>query len=140
MDAAILSTLLQVVLCGYIAGGVAGILFWRRDKLAGFFSFGLATLAAGCGILISIYFLMRSAVMPAPSIRLLPQLLPYLEFSVQLNPLSAFFLLLISLLALAISIFSLGYVKVFYGRKSVGILGAFYNALLLATTDRKSVV
>src|SRR5207244_11989671 len=32
------------------------------------------------------------------------------------------------------SIESIGYARGFYGRKSVGALGAFYNALLLATT------
>src|SRR5208283_5080679 len=32
------------------------------------------------------------------------------------------------------SIYSLGYAKGFFGRKNVGVLGAFYNALLLATT------
>ena len=47
---------------------------------------------------------------------------------------SAFFLLLVSGLGLALSIYSFGYVRGFYGRKSVGVLGAFYNALLLATT------
>src|SRR5207249_9193282 len=49
-------------------------------------------------------------------------------------PLSAFFLLIVSALALALSLYSLGYVRGFYGRKNVGVLGAFYNALLLATT------
>ena len=35
---------------------------------------------------------------------------------------------------MAISIYSLGYAKVFFGRKNVGVLGAFFNAMLLATT------
>ena len=43
-------------------------------------------------------------------------------------------MLIVSLLALALSIYSLGYVRGFYGRKNVGVLAAFYNALLLATT------
>ena len=44
------------------------------------------------------------------------------------------FLLIVSLLGFALSIYSIGYARGFYGRKSVGALGAFYNALLLATT------
>ena len=35
---------------------------------------------------------------------------------------------------MALSVYSLGYARGFYGRKNVGVLGAFYNALLLATT------
>ena len=39
-----------------------------------------------------------------------------------------------SSLGLALSIYSFGYARGFYGRTKVGVLGAFYNALLLATT------
>ena len=46
----------------------------------------------------------------------------------------AFFLLIVSLPGLAVSIYSLGYVRGYFGRKNVGVLGAFYNAMLLATT------
>ena len=80
--------------------------------------------------------LLLSARVPAHSrsFELLAPLIPYVKFSVRLDPLGAFFLLIISLLALALSVYSLGYARGFYGRKNVGVLGAFYNALLLATT------
>src|ERR1017187_5179615 len=52
----------------------------------------------------------------------------------KLDPLGAFFLLIVLLLGFLLSIYSLGYAKGFFGRKNVGVLGAFYNALLLATT------
>src|SRR6185312_15206401 len=134
MDVMAVSTLLQLALCGYVAGALAGLLFLRHDGLAGILSFGAASAAAVCGILVSVMFLIEGSAANALSFHLLPALLPYVEFSVRLDPLSAFFLLIISSLALAISIFSIGYVKGFHGRKSVGVLGAFYNALLLATT------
>src|SRR5213079_2622079 len=38
------------------------------------------------------------------------------------------------ILGLALSLYSLGYARGFFGRKNVGVLGAFFNALLLATT------
>ena len=60
--------------------------------------------------------------------------LPYLKFTVRLDALGAFFLLIVSLLGLAVSIYSLGYARGYFGRRNVGVLGAFYNALLLATT------
>ena len=63
-----------------------------------------------------------------------PSLIPYLKLTVKLDPLGAFFVLIVSFLALALSVYSFGYVRGFYGRKSVGVLAAFYNALLLATT------
>ena len=57
-----------------------------------------------------------------------------MKLGVKLDPLGAFFVLIVSLLAFALSIYSFGYVRGFYGRKNVGVLAAFYNALLLAIT------
>ena len=40
--------------------------------------------------------------------------------------LGLFFVIIVSLLALAVSMYSLGYARGFYGRKNVGVLGAFF--------------
>ncbi|MCZ7638881.1 MAG: hydrogenase 4 subunit B [Verrucomicrobia bacterium] len=42
--------------------------------------------------------------------------------------------MLVSLLALAIALYSLGYARGYFGRKNVGVLGALFNLLALATT------
>ena len=57
-----------------------------------------------------------------------------MKLTIKLDSLGAFFVLIVSTLALALSIYSFGYVRGFYGRKNVAVLAAFYNALLLATT------
>ncbi len=64
----------------------------------------------------------------------LPSLIPYVLFTARLDGLGAFFLLIVSVLNVALSVYAFGYVKSFYGRKSVGVLAALYNGLLLATT------
>ncbi|MEK7684324.1 MAG: hydrogenase 4 subunit B [Verrucomicrobiota bacterium] len=128
------SILLVAALCGYGIGAVAGLLFLGREKLANAFAFGCATLAALCGLAGSVLLLSARVPAHSRSFELLAPLIPYVKFSVRLDPLGAFFLLIISLLALALSVYSLGYARGFYGRKNVGVLGAFYNALLLATT------
>jgi hydrogenase-4 component B len=56
------------------------------------------------------------------------------RFSIHADALGCFFGLIVSLLALAISIYSLGYARGYYGQKNVGILAGFFNLLLLATT------
>ena len=71
---------------------------------------------------------------PPLQLQLLPTLIPYVQFTVRLDPLSVFFGLIVSLLAFALSLYSLGYARGFYGRKNVGVLGAFFNLMLLATT------
>jgi hydrogenase-4 component B len=126
--------LLIASLCGYALAAVAGLLCLRREKLAAAFSFGLAALAGLSGLLAGLLILAGAPANPEGAFDLLPPLVSNLKFTVRLDALGAFFLVLVSLLGLAVSIYSLGYVRGFFGRKNVGALGAFYNAMLLATT------
>src|SRR5438034_6302078 len=128
------STLLQLGLLGYVVGAGAGLLFLRSAKAANVLSFGGACLAALCGVVSCVVGLATDTTVARPSIELLPTLIPYVRFSIRPDPLGLFFGLIVSLLGLALSIYSLGYVRGFYGRKNVGVLGAFFNLLLLATT------
>jgi len=63
-----------------------------------------------------------------------PSTLPLLTFAVRLDPLSSFFLLTISLIGLAASIYAMGYVTELYGRVSIALLGSLFNGFLLSMT------
>src|SRR6266511_3723280 len=126
--------LLTLALWGYVTGILAGLVCWRRARLANLLAFGSSSLAGLCGLCASVAFLAGGNGPRDQYWEILNSGIPYLKFSVRLDPLSAFFVLIVSLLALALSIYSFGYARSFYGRKNVGVLGAFYNALLLATT------
>jgi len=126
--------LLTLTLWGYVTGILAGLVCWRRARLANLLAFGSSSLAGLCGLCASVAFLAGGNGPRDQYWEILNSGIPYLKFSVRLDPLSAFFVLIVSLLALALSIYSFGYARSFYGRKNVGVLGAFYNALLLATT------
>ena len=128
------TTLLPLGLAGYVLGCAAGLLFLRHEKLANLCSFGCATLAALCGTVACVMSLTAGPAAAPIQLQLLPTLIPYVQFTVRLDPLSAFFGLLVSLLSFALSLYSLGYARGFYGRKNVGVLGAFFNLMLLATT------
>ncbi|MBF0328383.1 MAG: hydrogenase 4 subunit B [Nitrospirae bacterium] len=56
--------------------------------------------------------------------------LPGLPFHLRLDPLSGYFLVLIGLLSFFVSIYSIGYVKGFLGRRPVARLCVFYNLFL----------
>jgi hydrogenase-4 component B len=126
--------LLNLSLVGYVAGAAAGLLFLRAERLANLFAFGGASLAALCGVVACTVALATGAAATNQSFALFPSLIPYVQFTVRLDPLGAFFGLIVSLLGVALSIYSLGYARGYYGRKSVGVLGAFFNVLLLAVT------
>jgi hydrogenase-4 component B len=126
--------LLKAALCAYGFGILGGLLLMRREKLANTVAFSAASFASLCGITAAVLTLAFEQRDPTVTFQLWPSLIPYISLGVKLDALSAFFLLLVSFLAFALSVYSFGYVRGFYGRKSVGVLGAFYNALLLATT------
>jgi hydrogenase-4 component B len=127
-------TLLIASLAGYAIGAVAGLLFLRKEKAANLFAFGCASLAGLCGVVSCVAALSTGAAAANQSFALFPSLIPYVQFTVRFDPLAAFFGLIVSLLGLALSVYSLGYARGFYGRKNVGALGALFNLLLLTTT------
>jgi len=125
---------LSLSLWGYALGAGGGLLLLRRERLGNLLCFGVAAFSALNGLLAALLFLAGGAGAATPGFELFPAPLPYVHISVRLDPLSAFFLLLVSLLTLAIGIYSLGYARGYFGRKNVGVLGALFNALVLATT------
>lgn len=58
--------------------------------------------------------------------------LPGMNRAFLIDPLAAFFILVISLVSLAVSIFSFGYAEEYIGRHNLGMLGLLYNVFLLA--------
>jgi hydrogenase-4 component B len=106
----------------------------RRPQLAAALSFGAAALSGLIGLLAALLCLGNGPSAPPWHGELIPSLIPYIRFSARLDGLGAFFLMLVSLLGCAISIYSLDYTKAYLGRKNAGVLGAFFNALLLVTT------
>ena len=128
------NTLLTLALLGYFIGGMAGLVFWREDRSAIRWCFGWAALASVCGVLAALLGLLRPEMLALEPRVVWPSPLPYFHGTIRMDPLGAFFLLVLSLLGVALSVYSQGYVRSFCGRKNVGALGALYNLLLLATT------
>ena len=126
--------LLRSAWCAYGVGILGSLLCLRKERLAGLVGFSAASLASLCGIMAALSALGGNPAREAAVVELWPSLVPNVSLAVKLDALSAFFLLVASVLGLALSVYSLGYAGGFHGRKNVGLLGAFYNALLLATT------
>src|SRR6266536_1850677 len=116
------SHLLTLALGSYAIGCLAALVCWSNDKLANLFAFGSSTLAGLGGVCASVALLAGGATGREHPWEFLNSGIPYLKFSVRLDPLSAFFVLIVSLLALALSIYSFGYARSFYGRKNAGVL------------------
>ena len=121
---------LFLILVGYAAGVLLPLCFPARPRIQNLIAHGLAAVAAMGGI----YLGMVGLLAPEPLAVSVPSTLPLLTFAVRLDALSSFFLLMISLVGLAASIYAVGYVTEWYGRISIGLLGSLYNAFLLSMT------
>jgi len=121
---------LFLIVVGYAAGLLLPLCFPARPKIQNLLAHGLAAFAAMGGI----YLGMVGLLAPEPLAMSVPSTLPLLTFAVRLDSLSSFFLLMISLVGLAASIYAVGYVTELYGRISIALLGSHYNGFLLSMT------
>ena len=125
-----MSILFTALLACYAAGIVLPVCATGRPKLQNLLAHSLACAAGLLGIVLGVAGLVASE----PLIASVSSAIPYLSFAIRLDPLAAFFMLTISLVGLAASLFAIGYVAEFYGRVSLGALGSLFNGFLLAMT------
>ena len=64
----------------------------------------------------------------------LPSGVPLFSWAIRINAISAYFNLALGILGAAVSVYSFGYVRQMEGRRNIGVLGCFYNVLLLSLT------
>lgn len=102
--------------------------FYRNAHLQNLVAHGAAMAASVAGIALGIAGLLA----PTAATFSVSSNLPLLTFQIRVDPLSSFFVLIISLSGLAVSQFAIGYVRAFEGRCSIGALGGLYNAFLLS--------
>ncbi|MBP8117306.1 MAG: hypothetical protein KAY09_06180, partial [Nitrospira sp.] len=122
--------LLVGLLAIYMAGVILPLCFPGKARIQNLVAHGLAA-GAGCvGIALSLTGMLATA----PLTLSLASNIPHLTFALRLDPLAAFFVLTISLVGLAASIYAFGYVGEFSGRVSVGLLGSLLNGFLLSMT------
>lgn len=113
-------------LFAYLAGALCGIAAWRRPNAARHMAFGMASLGAVFQIAASADAIVRGNAVTWS----LPFGVPLFPTTVRLDPLSAYFSLSLGLLALAVSVFSFGYLRSMEGRRNLGVFGFLYNLLL----------
>jgi formate hydrogenlyase subunit 3/multisubunit Na+/H+ antiporter MnhD subunit len=94
MDLPSSNLLRQFTLCAYAAGVVGSLLALRRERIANPVGFGCATMAAVSGIGAALLALTVEATPGAATFELWPSLIPYLQITIKLDPLGAFFFLI----------------------------------------------
>ena len=115
-------------IASFLAGAIAGLATWKRPAAPGLrirlCRAGQPAAGRRRGLALAV---------PTSATWSLP-LLPLFSWTVRLDPLSAWFILTLALLAVAVSIYSFGYLRPMERSRNLGALGFFYNCLLLSLT------
>lgn len=107
--------------------GAAGAVVLRKSKYCAHVAFGAAAVAALLGAVLA------AGVLLGASFSLeLPAYSPFGTLSFSMDGLSAFFVLAISVVGCAVSVYSIGYSREYSGHYSIGLLGAIFNLFLLS--------
>ena len=117
-------------LIAYLSGAIVSLMAWRRPPLARFVACALAV----TGALLEALAAASAIARPEAYVWTLPFGVPLFSWSVRLDPLSAYFNLALAVLAVAVSIYSFGYLRHMEKSRNLGALGFFYNLLLLSLT------
>jgi hydrogenase-4 component B len=125
-----MSYLFILFLIAHAAGALLPLCVPAKPLLQNRLAHGSACLAGGVGILLGLIGLLA----PEPWTVSVPSTIPLLAFAIRLDPLASFFVLTISLAGLAASIFALGYVREFFGKSSIAVMGSLHNGFLLSMT------
>jgi hydrogenase-4 component B len=121
-------TLLLFAAAILLAGAVAVLLLSRTDRNFSWLGASSVVIAAVLGCIPAIQVLLHGFT---EQLRL-PWSVPFGEFFIQLDPLSAWFLLPTLLVAALSAIYGMGYLRVWQGRRSLGPVWFFYCLLVLS--------
>jgi hydrogenase-4 component B len=120
-------TLLIVMMTAYVAGALGALLFERGVMGRGVAALG-AAIGSGTGLALGL-----AALVSGESLTLAPvRLLPLTGMMLRLDGLSAFFLIIVGLIGLAVGLYGFSYSASYEGRYSLRMLGTMLNVLLLS--------
>lgn len=122
------SFLFGLSLIFFLSGGFGAVAAHRNPKAANFVSHLGGFLGGLAGAFAAIRVLVFQKTVSVSAWHVVPDVV--LTFRV--DSLSAFFLLIISVLSAVVSLYSTGYVTEYYGKKNMGLLGAGFNLFLLS--------
>lgn len=114
----------------YLAAAIAALVLYRQHRLCTLIAQSLCILASVLGIASTLTLLLsgreQAALAPFRSS------IPFLTVSITMDLLSAFFVLMLSILVFCVSIYSLGYTAHYHGKRSVGLFHFLYSTFILS--------
>jgi len=118
----------NILLLFFLVGAFGSLVFQKSDKIANVWGIFFAIFGSILGIGLSFLLLTVSSGL---TYQLGTSIFPLFSISFHIDKLSAFFVFVISLIALFCSVYGIGYVKHYYQKYNIGALGFFYNLFIV---------
>ena len=130
MEINLASNLFQASILLYSLAAVLSLVFIKRAKQCNIISNIICIIAALSGIATSIFKLLF--VSTTINIDVYKSAIPFVSINMKLDNLSAFFLLTLSILVVCVSIYSIGYISHYIGKRNVGLFYCLYSIFILS--------
>ena len=125
-----LRTVFGLSLAAYAFGAFTSLLIWRTPALARRTCCGAALAGALLGGLTAVLGILHGT----PVQWSVSSGIPLFTYSFSYDALAGFFSLVLAILAIAVSVYSFGYLKEFEGKRNLGVFGFLFHLLLLSLT------
>lgn len=130
MEINIASNLFQTSMLLYMLAGVLSLVFIKHAKQCNIVSNIICIAAAVSGVAASIIKLLF--VSSTMNLAVYDSGIPFVSINMKLDNLSAFFLLILSVLVICVSIYSIGYISHYIGKRNVGLFYFLYSTFILS--------
>lgn len=117
-----------IILSLFSIGAIGSLFLSKNDVMANIWSSSFAIAGSLWGLIFSLAIIISGSNL---SFIMWTSSFPLFSPSLHIDLLSAFFILIISLIGLFCSIYGIGYIKHFYKKYNIGSLGFFYNLFIV---------
>ncbi len=123
-------TIFIFVLLLYIFAAILSVVFSSKPRVTNYVMNGICSLSGLIGVFFSLGVIFSDE--GKLNIKLFETSTPYFSGTVSIDKLSAFFIGMLSLLVICVSIYSLSYLKIYYGKRNIGVFGLLYSTFILS--------
>jgi formate hydrogenlyase subunit 3/multisubunit Na+/H+ antiporter MnhD subunit len=123
-------SLLNLTFIIYLAAALAALMVSKKQRIGIVLTQGLCMLSGLTGAASALVFLLSGS---APyRMELFSSPVPFMEISFTVDSLAAFFLLILSVLVFCVSLYSMGYLTHYIGKRNIGIYQFLYVLFILS--------
>lgn len=111
-----------------LAGAFSALIFAKNKNLSNLIAYSAASIASVFGAILALNVILTGT----PFTFSLPEIIPYFDINIFIDNLAAYFILVISTVTFAASIYAIDYAKEYFGKYNIGVLGFLYNLFVLS--------